>query len=50
MTTAKMLSKITVYIVIKIAASRDFLGGLAAFIFTAGCWLAVIFTAGGWLM
>jgi len=34
-------------IVIKIAASHDFLGGLAAFIFTAGSRLAAIFTA--WL-
>jgi len=50
MTTAKVLRKISVYIVIKIAASLDFLGGLAAFIFTAGCRLAAIFTAGGWLI
>jgi len=34
-------------IVLKIAASREFLGGLAAFFFTAGCRLAAIFTAGG---
>ena len=37
-------------IVIKIMASRDFIGDLAAFIFTAGCWLAAIFTAGSWLI
>ena len=48
MTTAKMLRKINVYI--KIEAIRDFLGGLAAFIFTAGYRLAAIFTAGGRLM
>jgi len=37
--------------VLKIAASRDFLGGLAkaAFLFMAGCRLAAIFTAGGQL-
>ena len=34
-------------IVIKIEASRDFLGGLAAFIFTAGSRLAAVFTT--WL-
>ena len=34
-------------IFIKIAASHDFSGGLAAFIFMAGYRLAAIFTAGG---
>jgi len=32
-------------IAMKIVASRDFLGGLAAFIFTTGSRLAAIFTA-----
>ena len=44
------LRKISVYIVIKITASHDFLGGLAAFIFTAGCRLAAIFSASGRLI